>query len=115
MVLCVSKMGLMPKRLKINKLVKNPIVDKNTSEGKTKGAVIPKRMSLANFKISKILEFYRELRKTLRYYRQLNVINTAVRLILLYNIIAETARGWLANRCYDAVTLCQTLSCLRKT
>ena len=45
------------------------------------------------------------LRETLRYYMQkVDVINKAVRQILLYNKILETVRAELANRCCVTVT-----------
>ena len=72
------------KQLKITELGSKCHDRNKTFEKKIKGAVIRKPMLQANFKVFEILKFC-GTERTLRYYRQVDVINKAFVLILLYN------------------------------
>ena len=62
------------------------------SEGKKRVRLYTKQCHRQTLNIQNI-GILRELRKTLRYYKQVNAINEVVWLIILYNKIVETTRG----------------------
>ena len=86
---------------------------KKTSEGKQRVCL---HANQCHRQILKYLKYWNRAgtERTSRYYWQVDVINKAFQLFLLYNKWVEIVRANFANRCYVAVTLRQTLSCLRR-